>query len=374
MRLPATVLLSVTLVAPAAWAQQREKIDLSKRGPQVGEQVPDFRLPDQTGKQWTRQSILGPKGAMLVFVRSADWCPYCKTQLVELNEQFDELKREGYGVATISYDPPEVLAAFAKQQGIKYTMLSDVGSKVIERFGLLNPVPAEAITDAKNNPDVAKDIETYVSVMGPRDNYVGIAFPGNLMLNPQGVVTSRFFEDSYIDRNTVSSILLKLGADTNASVNATKVETQHLAVTSYASNSKVAMGHKFSLVLDIDPAEHIHVYAPGAEKNGYRVIELRMEDNPDITFGKLIYPASEIYNFVPLNEHVPVFQKEFRLMQEATLTGGLDAFTRLRGKTEVTIMGTLRYQACDDVECFIPKSVPLEWKLDIRDLVMQRAQ
>ncbi len=158
MRLLATVLLSVTLAASAAMAQQREKIDLSKRGPQVGEQVPDFRLPDQNGKQWTRQSILGPKGAMLVFVRSADWCPYCKTQLVELNEQFDELKREGYGVATISYDPPQVLAAFAKQHGIKYTMLSDVGSKVIERFGLLNPVPAEAIADAKNNPEVAKDV------------------------------------------------------------------------------------------------------------------------------------------------------------------------------------------------------------------------
>ncbi len=210
--------------------------------------------------------------------------------------------------------------------------------------------------------------------MGPRENYVGIAFPGNLMLDSRGVVTSRFFEDSYIDRNTVSSILLKLGADTGAAVNATKVEAEHLTVTSYASNSQVAMGHKFSLVLDVDPAEHIHVYAPGAEKNGYRVMELRLEENPDITFGTLEYPVSEIYTFVPLNERVPVFQKEFRLLQEATLTGGLDAFTRLQGKKSVTIKGTLRYQACDDKECFIPKSIPLEWTLGIRDLVMQRPQ
>jgi len=48
------------------------KIDLSKVGPQVGERVPDFSLKDQNGKLFTLQSIMGPKGAMLVFLRSAD--------------------------------------------------------------------------------------------------------------------------------------------------------------------------------------------------------------------------------------------------------------------------------------------------------------
>jgi len=50
-----------------------QKIDLSKLGPQVGERIPDFSLTDQNGKPWNLQSIMGPKGAMLVFYRSADW-------------------------------------------------------------------------------------------------------------------------------------------------------------------------------------------------------------------------------------------------------------------------------------------------------------
>ena len=50
-----------------------QKIDLSKLGPQVGERVPDFSLKDQNGKLWTLQSVMGPKGAMIVFIRSADW-------------------------------------------------------------------------------------------------------------------------------------------------------------------------------------------------------------------------------------------------------------------------------------------------------------
>jgi hypothetical protein len=51
----------------------RTPIDVSKLGPQVGERVPDFSLKDQNGKTWTLESIAGPKGAMLVFFRSADW-------------------------------------------------------------------------------------------------------------------------------------------------------------------------------------------------------------------------------------------------------------------------------------------------------------
>jgi len=50
-----------------------QKIDVSKLGPQVDERVPDFSLKDQNGKPWNLQSIMGPKGAMLVLYRSADW-------------------------------------------------------------------------------------------------------------------------------------------------------------------------------------------------------------------------------------------------------------------------------------------------------------
>jgi len=51
----------------------RVKVDVSKLGPQVGQPVPAFSLKDQTGKVQTLQSVMGPKGVMLVFLRSADW-------------------------------------------------------------------------------------------------------------------------------------------------------------------------------------------------------------------------------------------------------------------------------------------------------------
>jgi hypothetical protein len=44
-----------------------------KTGPDVGQQVPAFSTQDQEGRNQSLKSIMGPKGAMLVFFRSADW-------------------------------------------------------------------------------------------------------------------------------------------------------------------------------------------------------------------------------------------------------------------------------------------------------------
>ena len=68
-------LAALALLAGTACAQELEpsRIDVSELGPQVGELIPEFSIPDQSGEIWTRESIMGPNGAMLVFIRSADW-------------------------------------------------------------------------------------------------------------------------------------------------------------------------------------------------------------------------------------------------------------------------------------------------------------
>jgi hypothetical protein len=39
----------------------------------VGQKIPSFSLPDQNGKAQTFNSIKGPNGAAIYFMRSADW-------------------------------------------------------------------------------------------------------------------------------------------------------------------------------------------------------------------------------------------------------------------------------------------------------------
>ena len=68
------IVFSIVLVAMLQLhAQERSRADVSKLGPQVGDRAPEFTLTDQTGAQRTLQSVMGRRGAMLVFIRSADW-------------------------------------------------------------------------------------------------------------------------------------------------------------------------------------------------------------------------------------------------------------------------------------------------------------
>ncbi len=70
---------SVTSLVPShesdPWLPRtsRTPVDVSTLGPQVGERVPGFSLKDHTGKTWTLPSVMGPKGATLVFFHSTDW-------------------------------------------------------------------------------------------------------------------------------------------------------------------------------------------------------------------------------------------------------------------------------------------------------------
>ncbi|MBM3813060.1 MAG: hypothetical protein FJW20_15670 [Acidimicrobiia bacterium] len=44
-----------------------------KTGPALGKHIPKFSLPDQNGRMRNFENLKGPKGLVLLFVRSADW-------------------------------------------------------------------------------------------------------------------------------------------------------------------------------------------------------------------------------------------------------------------------------------------------------------
>jgi hypothetical protein len=67
------ILVALMLSIAGLSSQSPLPIDTSKHGPQVGSVVPGFAGVDQFGRPQTLASIVGPKGAMIVFFRSADW-------------------------------------------------------------------------------------------------------------------------------------------------------------------------------------------------------------------------------------------------------------------------------------------------------------
>ena len=266
---------------------------------------------------------------------------------MELQGRRQSLSEQGIGVAAVSYDPVPVLAEFAARRGIQFPLLSDAGSSTIKKYGIFNT------TIPESNQQV-----------------YGVPFPGTFILNASGVVTSRFFEQAYQERNTVASILARLG--NGLSVQGTTVSSPQLELTTFTTDSTVAPGTHFSLVIDVRPARGIHVYAPGV--SGYKPIALTIDPQQWLTTKAATYPESEIYHFKPLDERVQVYQRPFRIVQDLMLDASPAAQTALQPVQSFTIKGTLSYQACDDRICFSPQSVPLTWTVAVRPVDRERVK
>jgi peroxiredoxin len=109
----------------------------SEPGPAVGATFPHLlAAPDQAGKPQTLQTLMGEKGLAVFFVRSADWCPFCMKQLVDVNAQLARFHALGLNVVSVSVDDVEKIAAFAKSQKIGYEMLADPAGAINLSLGI----------------------------------------------------------------------------------------------------------------------------------------------------------------------------------------------------------------------------------------------
>ena len=264
---------------------------------------------------------------------------------MELQSRYADLRARGIGLAVITYDSTDILEGYADARGIEYPLLSDPGSETIKRYDLLN------------------------REMDPARRFYGVPYPGTFILDTNGRVQVRFFEQAYQERFTVSSIAVRLGDPlTGTDRGATRVETDHLEALTWAADGTVAPGNRFALVVDVTPKTDMHVYAPG--DHTYQVIRLRMDAPEFLRSHEVVYPPSQTYHFEPLDETVPVYAEPFRLIQDVTIpmSREIAALAAEPGAT-VTLEGTLEYQACDHEVCYVPAEVPLSWELTWRPLV-----
>ena len=265
---------------------------------------------------------------------------------MELEQNSPRLKALGLGVVGVSYDTPAVLKNFAVRKAIHFPLLSDPHSTIIRTLGLLN----EAVP--KGSP------------------FQGIPHPGVFLLDGEGRVTAKYFEEDFRQRYTAAAILLRqFGVETGDARG--EVEGKRLTLTLSATNAAVSAGERIGLVIDMELRPGVHVYAPGVQD--YIPIAWTMKDSKGWTAHEVRYPAAEQLNLKAIGETVPAYRGHVRLTREITVANadGLKAAVDASGT--LTVEGSLRYQACDDTMCYIPETLPVEWKLKLEALDATRA-
>src|SRR5262245_36173375 len=101
-------------------------------GLKVGDKAVEFSLKSSGGEDVALTALLAKSPVALVFVRSADWCPFCRRQLQDLQKDLPAIEAVGVRLIAVSYDAPATNAAAAAKLGLTFPLLSDTGSKVID--------------------------------------------------------------------------------------------------------------------------------------------------------------------------------------------------------------------------------------------------
>jgi peroxiredoxin len=176
----------VFVVLAAFFAANAMAADL---GPGVGAKFPhELAAPDQSGRQQTLKSLMGEKGVAIFFVRSADWCPFCKGQLVDVNRHFARFKALGLNVVSVSVDQVAQIAAFAESQKVAYVMLADPKGDINLSIGIRDeqyPVGSAAF---------------------------GVPRPTLYVLDRSGTIRLRYMEPTYKTRPDLEGVLHDVAA------------------------------------------------------------------------------------------------------------------------------------------------------------------
>ena len=91
---------------------------------EVGEEAPDFELPDQHGTPVKLSSFRGAKNVVLVFYPLA-FSPVCSGELCAMREDFPEVNRDDVELLTVSVDHMFAHRAWAEQETFQFGLLAD---------------------------------------------------------------------------------------------------------------------------------------------------------------------------------------------------------------------------------------------------------
>ncbi len=214
-------------------------------------------------------------------------------------------------------------------------MLSDKGSVVIRKYGILNT----------NIPE--------------GHPFYGIPFPGDYLIGANDRVVDKQFLPNYETRASASEVLLKnFGVASGASgvtINAGDVR----AIVTISSDRAVA-GRQLGVSAEFEIPPGWHIYGQPLPEN-YVATSVSF-DSESVRAQSFDFPKATPVEFKSLGETLPVYSGSVRAVGSILIKGGLKP-------GEYKLKGTLRFQECSEQICKLPQNIGFEVPMTIDAMV-----
>jgi len=166
----------------------------------IGEEIPVTSLRTLNGATTNLNDIVRLKPSVVIFYRGG-WCPFCNTQLAELQKIEKDILALGYQIIAISPDSPENLQASVGKHTLTYTLLSDADMIAAQSFGLAFKVPDSSIERLKNSSG--------------GKNPGQLPVPAVLVISTEGKILYEYINPDYKTRIKANLLMCTLESLTN---------------------------------------------------------------------------------------------------------------------------------------------------------------
>jgi len=109
---------------------------IAERAVGVGDRAPGFQLPDARGEIVALSDLTATGPVILTFYRGG-WCPYCNLELRAYQRDLAAIRAAGGQLAAVSPLTPDNSLSVEEKNALEFPVLSDLGNKVAEAFGLV---------------------------------------------------------------------------------------------------------------------------------------------------------------------------------------------------------------------------------------------
>ena len=100
----------------------------------IGEKIPNTSLQDVNGKITEMKDVLNKKTVLIIY--RGGWCPYCNSQLSDMQEIEKQIIDLGYQIVAVSPDAPRFLKQTQEKEKLNYLLYSDSDGAFAQALGI----------------------------------------------------------------------------------------------------------------------------------------------------------------------------------------------------------------------------------------------
>lgn len=196
----------------------------------------------------------------------------------------------------------------------------------------------------------------------------GIPYPGVFVCDENGVVVSKFFHDTYKKRDSPEILLDAALGKIQIAEDAPRAQggDEEVRVTAAIHGGKgtIRQGIMRQLVVHFALRDGLHLYGEPVPE-GMIPTTVTVCGPTGLVALDPILPPTEPLTLASLGVELRVWSGEFDVVVPFYATGELASETRPLDQKSITLEANVRYQACDDDVCLLPKTEKLAFELDL---------